>query len=81
MQRTNETQQAWFVPQCFSESVRGKKDWLNGALGGIAAGGVLGLRSEINAECDFPLRVLRPCSAKFPDEKLTMLCLPPQSGN
>lgn len=31
--------------QCVAEKVRGKKDWVNGSLGGVAAGSVLGLRS------------------------------------
>eukprot|EP00884_Botryococcus_braunii_P000033 jgi/Botrbrau1/1002/Bobra.114_1s0040.1 len=30
--------------ECISEKLRGKKDWVNGVLGGITAGGVLGLR-------------------------------------
>jgi hypothetical protein len=32
--------------QCVAESIRGKKDWINGSLGGIAAGAMLGLRGE-----------------------------------
>jgi hypothetical protein len=31
--------------QCVAEKVRGKKDWLNGFLGGGAAGAVLGVRA------------------------------------
>lgn len=31
--------------QCVSEGIRGKKDWINGSLGGAAAGAMLGLRS------------------------------------
>lgn len=30
--------------QCFSETVRGKKDWKNGAIGGAASGLIFGLR-------------------------------------
>ena len=32
--------------QCFAESVRGKKDWVNGSLAGAASGLALGLRRE-----------------------------------
>jgi len=32
--------------QCFVESVRGKKDWINGSLAGAASGLALGLRRE-----------------------------------
>jgi hypothetical protein len=32
--------------QCFAESVRGTRDWMNGAMAGGAAGMALGLRRE-----------------------------------
>lgn len=33
--------------QCAAESVRGKKDWLNGVLGSVAGGAILGMRSRL----------------------------------
>jgi import inner membrane translocase subunit TIM22 len=35
---------AYSAVDCAAESLRGTKDWVNGALGGVAAGAVLGLR-------------------------------------
>lgn len=42
-------------PQCFVESARGKKDWMNGSLAGAAAGMALGLRSESRLPAAFCL--------------------------
>eukprot|EP00889_Picochlorum_renovo_P005890 jgi/Picre1/32920/NNA_008249.t1 len=36
---------AFAAVDCASESVRGEKDWVNGVLGGLAGGALLGLRS------------------------------------
>jgi len=36
---------AFAAVDCASESIRGKKDWVNGVLGGVAGGALLGLRS------------------------------------
>ena len=36
---------AYASVDCAAESVRGEKDWFNGALGGAAGGAILGLRS------------------------------------
>ncbi len=32
--------------QFAAESIRGKKDWLNGVLGSVAGGAILGMRSR-----------------------------------
>lgn len=37
---------AYSTVDCIAESIRGKKDWVNGSLGGLAAGGMLGLRGN-----------------------------------
>lgn len=36
---------AFAAVDCASESIRGEKDWVNGVLGGLAGGVLLGLRS------------------------------------
>ena len=41
--------------QCFVESVRGKKDWVNGSLAGAVSGLALGLRSECYCGPALPL--------------------------
>lgn len=42
--------------QCVAESLRGKQDWVNGSLAGLATGGVLGIRSESADEMLLPCR-------------------------
>jgi Tim17/Tim22/Tim23/Pmp24 family len=37
---------AYSTVDCIAESIRGKKDWVNGSLGGLAAGGMIGLRGK-----------------------------------
>lgn len=46
------------IPQLVAESMRGKKDWINGSLAGAAAGAMLGLRSECGQ--------LRTCGGAVP---------------